>query len=134
MNKLENTSEEIVALTEGIKNNYNYEIDVFLKTLSEENEIKLSVWTLEKNKKLGLTIMKNYISYWNFNSTLMWVGYSLFDELSVESFNEELENDKDLINSILSWKILIWYLDNFSKIIIVTKSIKTSEEVDEILN
>ena len=116
------------------KRYYDFRISSFFWRLSQENEICISEWTELKNQDLWELLIKNDLLKWNLEFTLLESWYELFSEVSLEEFQNNLDNNIGFARVLLKWKVLFWFNNNFGAIVIATKFYWIKEAVHNLVN
>lgn len=123
-----------IELPEKYSEYYNFRIKSFLERFQIEYELSSFEPIIRSNLELWNYIIKNEVIDHDLESTLRISGYDLFTTIETDEFSKKINNDPILFKAIAEWKILIWYIEFFTKAVLVSKSYSVSDSVSELLN
>ncbi len=108
---------EYTVIPEKLKEYYTYRLSslyewIWLECNSSEFGLNLHVWDL---------ILRSEILDIDFKQIMNIYWYEVYNNFLTDDFAKFLESNENLIRLIADWKIQIWFIDDYLRVILVTK-------------
>jgi len=123
-----------LELPEKYKRYYDFRVISLFEWFEQDFWLLSDKETVKENLKLWEAIIKNDIIEYDLEIVLRLQWYDIFWELTYDEFNKSIDNGSIKLEDLSRWKILIWYIEDFSRVILVSKYYSISDSVCILIN
>ena len=134
MSELNKQNNPTSWVNDKIIHHYYKRIESFLYYLSDEHMIPMTDDIIIKNKMVWLTVIESFVSRGDLEFSLLEKWYYLFSQTPIKQISLCKDHNRELVESISSWKVYVWFTNNYEDIVLITKRYNVSDVVTEILH